>query len=90
MNDTHFKRDEPVGFTVEGIIAKAGGCAAVAKELGLSFQTVSLWNRRIPAKHAFKVAIRAGLPIEIVRPDLVKTGHCEAINNFKLENKESV
>lgn len=81
-NDHHFKSDEPIGFTVDGIIAKAGGVSAVAKELGLSFQTVSLWNRRIPAKHAFKVAIMAGFPIEIVRPDLVKKGHCLAINNF--------
>lgn len=85
--DNKFKSDEPIGFTVDGIIARAGGCAAVAKELGLAFQTVSQWNRRIPSTHAFRVAIMAGLPIEIVRPDLAQTGHIAAINNFNKKEK---
>ena len=70
--------DEPVGFTVEGVLALAGGRGAVAKELGVSVQSVVKWGRRIPAPHARKVAVMAGLPLEIVRPDMVKRGHDEA------------
>ena len=71
--------DEPAGFTVEGVLALAGGRGAVAKELGVSIQSVSKWGRRIPAPHARKVAIMAGLPLEIVRPDMVQRGHEQAV-----------
>lgn len=87
-NDNCRRNDEPIGFTVEGIIARAGGCAVVARELGLAFQTVSQWDRRIPSTHAFRVAILAGLPIEIVRPDLVRSGHGAAIAHLKHTDKE--
>lgn len=66
------KSDEPVGFTVRGIIAMAGGTAAVAEKCGLSFQAVNGWERRIPDPHARTVAIMAGLPLAVVRPDHVK------------------
>lgn len=75
--------DEPVGFTVEGVLALAGGRGAVAKELGVSVQSVVKWGRRIPAPHARKVAVMAGLPLEIVRPDMVKRGHDEATEYVK-------
>ena len=75
--------DEPVGFTVEGVLALAGGRGAVAKELGVSVQSVVKWGRRIPAPHARKVAVMAGLPLEIVRPDMVKRGHDEATKYVK-------
>lgn len=64
--------DEPVGFTVEGLVAMAGGCGAVAEKCGVSVQTVAKWDRRIPGAHARQVAIMAGLPLEIVRPDFVR------------------
>ena len=76
--------DEPVGFTVEGVLALAGGRGAVAKELGVSVQSVVKWGRRIPAPHARKVAVMAGLPLEIVRPDMVKRGHDEASEYVKV------
>lgn len=66
------KSDEPVGFTVDGIIAMAGGTAVVAEKCGLSFQAVNGWERRIPGPHARTVAIMAGLPLAVVRPDHVK------------------
>lgn len=65
------RTDEPLGLTVEGVLAMAGGRAVVSKKLGLSIQTVAKWSRRIPAQHARPIAIMAGLPLEIVRPDLV-------------------
>ncbi len=79
--------DEPVGFTVEGVLALAGGRGAVAKELGVSVQSVVKWGRRIPAPHARKVAVMAGLPLEIVRPDMVKRGHDEANEYVKAAGK---
>lgn len=65
-------KDEPIGYSVEGVLQLAGGRGAVAKKLGLTLQTVDKWERRIPGKHAREVAIMAGLPIEIVRPDFVQ------------------
>lgn len=50
----------------------AGGRGAVATACGVTIQTVSKWDRRIPIQHARKVAIMAGLPLGIVRPDMVK------------------
>lgn len=79
--------DEPVGYTVEGVLALAGGRGAVAKELGLSVQSVAKWVRRIPAHHAREVAIMAGLPLEIVRPDMVQRGHDEANEYVKAAGK---
>lgn len=64
-----------MGFTVSGVIAMAGGCGEVAKRCGLTVQTVTKWGRRIPGQHAQMVAVMAGLPLEIVRPDLVAAGH---------------
>lgn len=64
--------DEPIGYTVEGVLALAGGRGAVAIKCVVSIQSVSKWGRRIPAHHARQVAIMAGLPLEIVRPDLVR------------------
>lgn len=61
-----------------GVIAMAGGGGAVAKRCGVSIQTVSKWGARIPDRHAQTVAVMAGLPLEIVRPDLVQSGHEQA------------
>jgi len=70
--DQSLRSDEPVGFTVEGVLGMAGGKGAVARKLGISVQTVTKWNRRIPSAHAQKIAILAGLPLAVVRPDMVQ------------------
>lgn len=72
-------QQEPIGFTVSGIVEMAGGRAAVARGLGVAIQTVNQWKTKVPPRHARKVAIMAGLPLEIVRPDMVRTGHAEAL-----------
>lgn len=61
----------PVGFSVSGVISLAGGPSAVAAKLGVTIQSIAKW-RYIPSRHARDVAIMAGLPIEIVRPDCVR------------------
>jgi len=67
--------EEPIGFTVSGIIGMAGGSGEVARACGVSVQSVNKWKKRVPAMHARTVAIMAGLPLEIVRPDMVQGGH---------------
>lgn len=67
----------PIGYTVTGIIGLAGGPKIVAEKLDIHVQSVLKW-RYIPSWHAQKVAILAGLPLEIVRPDMVSTGHEQA------------
>jgi hypothetical protein len=71
-------KDSPIGFTVGGILAAAGGAPAVAQACGVTLQAVSKWERRVPDRHAQTVAVMAGLPLEIVRPDLVRCGHDQA------------
>jgi hypothetical protein len=65
--------EKPVGLTVEGVIGLAGGKAAVARACGVTIQSVAKWSGRVPARHAQKVAIMAGLPLGIVRPDMVQS-----------------
>ena len=64
--------DAPVGFTVEGVLGLAGGRGAVARACGVTVQSVSKWDRRIPSDHARTVAVLAGLPLAVVRPDMVQ------------------
>lgn len=79
MAEESKRSDEPLGFTLEGVINAAGGTVVLAKALGLKVQTILKWHRRVPGKHARQVAILAGLPLEIVRPDLVRNGHEQAL-----------
>jgi hypothetical protein len=69
---------EPIGYTVQGIVAMAGGAGKVSKEVGVPIQSIAKW-RYIPGWHAHKVAVLAGLPIELVRPDMCRAGHAEAM-----------
>ena len=60
----------PIGFTTTGIVQTAGGQGAVAKACGVPVQSVAKW-KYIPGRHARAVSILAGLPLAIVRPDMV-------------------
>lgn len=64
-------RKLPIGFTTAGIVALAGGAREVGEACDVVPQSVNKW-KYIPSKHARTVAIKAGLPLEIVRPDLVR------------------
>ncbi len=66
----------PVGYTVEGIVAMAGGAGEVAKMCNVPIQSVKIW-RYIPPWHARTVAIAAGLPLAVVRPDMVQDAAAE-------------
>lgn len=59
----------PKGYTVRGVVVKAGGINAVAGALDISPQAVRNWAT-IPAKHAERVAKMARLPLAVVRPEL--------------------
>ena len=71
------QRKQPFGFTVSGIIGMAGGAGKVAEACKVPIQSVNKW-RYIPTWHARQVAILAGLPLEIVRPDMVRSEHAQA------------
>ena len=85
------KQQEPIGFSVEGIVAMAGGTGKVAQARGLAVQSVSQWCERncIPRRHARELAIMAGLPLELVRPDMVRTGHDQAAAYVQQKAKEA-
>lgn len=51
------------------IIAKAGGVVKVARALGLTHPSVSVW-KQVPPPHVRAVANMAGLHPSEVRPDL--------------------
>ena len=51
----------PVGYTVIGVIETAGGAGKVAAACGVPVQSVAKWR-----------AILAGLPLAVVRPDMVQ------------------
>jgi len=73
LSVNHTKKGQtPVGYTVAGLLGMAGGPAAVAVKCGLTVQTVSKWGNRIPMQHARTVAIMSGLPLAVVRPDMVQ------------------
>jgi hypothetical protein len=68
---------EPLGFTTRGVVEMAGGAAVVACKLDLTVQAVAKWTR-IPGKYAREISIMAGLPLALVRPDLVQDADVEA------------
>lgn len=59
----------PIGYSVRGVVVRAGGVAAVAAALDISEQSVRMWLT-VPAKHAEQVAKMARLPLAVVRPEL--------------------
>lgn len=59
----------PVGYTVRGVVVKAGGPETVAAVLGITHQSVRNW-KTVPAKHAEKIAKMARLSLAVVRPEL--------------------
>jgi hypothetical protein len=59
----------PLGFSVRGVVVRAGGPEVVAHAIGVSHQSVRNWLT-VPAKHAETVAQLAGLPLAVVRPEL--------------------
>jgi len=61
----------PVGFTTRGIVQLAGGAGVVANACGVTVQSVAKW-KYIPGPHARQVSIAAGLPLAVVRPDMVQ------------------
>lgn len=53
---------------VDALVA-AGGIAELARQLGVTRQAVSLWDK-IPLKHLRAVSEMTGIPRQQLRPDL--------------------
>lgn len=50
-------------------VAKAGGMHALARALGIKFQSIQKW-KKIPAERIVAVEAVTGIPREKLRPDL--------------------
>jgi DNA-binding transcriptional regulator YdaS (Cro superfamily) len=59
-------------MSVETVIERSGGVAALARKLGVSHVSVIRWRRakRIPAERVRAVSEAAGVPKHEIRPDL--------------------
>ena len=59
--------DEPL----QNVLKIVGGPTKLARHLGIVPSAVTQWER-VPLRHLWKVAKFAGVPVERLRPDLVK------------------
>ena len=62
-------RDEQRDAVMRMIFARPGFATVVAKELGVSHQNVSSWNK-VPPHHVVKLAPLLDLTPEQIRPDI--------------------
>ena len=68
----------PEKIQVEGLrlaVAAAGSFNALAKELGMSAQSILVW-RRVPAHRILQVEAVTGTPREKLRPELYRKSRC--------------
>lgn len=63
MNKTNEK-------AVQRAIARAGGMRPLANAIGVTYQAIQAWRKRIPAERVFDVELATGIPKEELRPDL--------------------
>jgi DNA-binding transcriptional regulator YdaS (Cro superfamily) len=61
-----FKRARPIDAAID----KAGGMRPLARAIGISFQAIQFWRKRIPAERVLDVERATGIPREELRPDL--------------------
>ena len=54
---------------MDQILARAGGVRALARQLGISAQSVSKWHR-VPVYHVKNVELITGLDKKKIRPDV--------------------
>ena len=52
-------------------VTKAGGYAALARALGVKYQSIQRW-KKIPAERVRAVELATGIPREQLRPDLYR------------------
>jgi DNA-binding transcriptional regulator YdaS (Cro superfamily) len=57
---------------IEAAVTKAGGMRALARAIGVSYQAIQSWNKRIPAERVFDVERATGIAKEQLRPDLFR------------------
>lgn len=53
-------------------IAAAGGLSALARKIGVKYQTIQQWHKRIPAERVIDVERATGISREELRPDLYR------------------
>jgi DNA-binding transcriptional regulator YdaS (Cro superfamily) len=68
---THKQRGSDVSQKVIQVaIDKAGGMRPLARAIGISYQAIQSWKKRIPAERVLAVERATGISREVLRPDL--------------------
>lgn len=62
-------RNEQRDRAMRKIFARPGWAGLIAKQLGISLQTVSVWNR-VPAHHVLDIAPLIRMKPQTIRPDI--------------------
>lgn len=57
-------------IAIETAIEKAGGMRALARAIGINYQSIQSWKTRIPAERVLDVERATGISREQLRPDL--------------------
>jgi DNA-binding transcriptional regulator YdaS (Cro superfamily) len=55
---------------IQEAIEKAGGMRALARAIGIKYQSIQAWRDRIPAERVLDVERATGIPREKLRPDM--------------------
>jgi DNA-binding transcriptional regulator YdaS (Cro superfamily) len=55
---------------IQEAIAKAGGMRALARAIGIRYQSIQAWRNRIPAERVLDVERVTGISREKLRPDM--------------------
>jgi DNA-binding transcriptional regulator YdaS (Cro superfamily) len=55
---------------IKEAIAKAGGMRALARAIGIRYQSIQAWRDRIPAERVLDVERVTGISREKLRPDM--------------------
>jgi DNA-binding transcriptional regulator YdaS (Cro superfamily) len=60
---------------IQAAIDKAGGMRPLARAIGVSYQAIQSWKKRIPAERVLDVERATGIPRDKLRPDLYGRKH---------------
>ena len=59
-----------MSYALKLAIERAGGAAALGRELGISTQAVSQWGGQVPSNRVIEVERVTGVNRRLLRPDL--------------------
>jgi len=60
---------------IQAAIDAAGGIRSLARAIGVTYQAIQSWKKRIPAERVLDIERATGIPREKLRPDLYGKRH---------------